>query len=41
LASPEANTTVMVTSVRNLHLIQPHRKKRDGLYRMFQRFFGN
>lgn len=36
-----ANATVMVTSLRNLNLMQPHRKKRDRLYRMFQRFFGN
>ena len=41
LGVAKANTTVMVTSLRNLNLMQPHRKKRDRLYRMFQRFFRN
>lgn len=40
LGVARGNTTVMVSSLRNLNLMQPERQKRDRLYRMFQRFFG-
>jgi hypothetical protein len=39
LGVTKGSTTVMVSSLRNLNLMQPHRKRRDRLYRMFQRFF--
>jgi hypothetical protein len=41
LGVTKGRTTVMVSSLRNLNLMQPHRKTRDRLYRMLQRFFPN
>jgi hypothetical protein len=40
LGVAKGNARVMVTSLQNLTLMQPHKKKRDRLYKMFQRYFG-
>ena len=36
----KGNTTVMVSSLQNLSLVQPLKKRRDRLDKMFQRYFG-
>jgi hypothetical protein len=40
LGVAKGNTTVMVTSLRNLDLMQPQKRKKDRVYRMFKKYFG-